>query len=338
MPLPLLAVPYVLGGAAALAGAVGIKKGYDAKCDYDDAEYYNNKAKRIYDEAYQELDTSRQNTNERLEDLGKLKISIYEESLADFVDIFSKMKNVDFEDNIDLGTKVDMEYSDILNIKDSVLEIKDVLGGGIAALGSGAIAGFGATGSVGLLATASTGTAISTLSGAAATNATLAWLGGGAIAAGGGGIALGTAVLGGLVAGPVLAVGGMVYAAKAEEAKNEAEANLDKAKAYVEEMKTAIEVVDDIKNRVIYFKEVLLQVNEVFDDYIERLDNIVDREVDYSKYKDKDKRTVMIVASIAKTIKNLCDAPIIDENGEVTRKSKRVLKKSREFIETLERI
>ena len=42
---------------------------------------------------------------------------------------------------------------------------------------------------------ASTGTLISTLSGAAASNATLAWLGGGSLAAGGGGIAAGTMVL-----------------------------------------------------------------------------------------------------------------------------------------------
>lgn len=48
---------------------------------------------------------------------------------------------------------------------------------------------------------ASTGTAISTLSGAAATNATLAWLGGGALAAGGGGTAAGTALL--AMAGPI---------------------------------------------------------------------------------------------------------------------------------------
>lgn len=49
--------------------------------------------------------------------------------------------------------------------------------------------------------TASTGTAISALSGAAATNAALAWLGGGALAAGGGGMSAGTALL--AMAGPV---------------------------------------------------------------------------------------------------------------------------------------
>lgn len=49
--------------------------------------------------------------------------------------------------------------------------------------------------------TASTGTAISTLSGAASTNAALAWLGGGTLAAGGGGMAAGNALL--ALAGPV---------------------------------------------------------------------------------------------------------------------------------------
>lgn len=49
--------------------------------------------------------------------------------------------------------------------------------------------------------TASTGVAISSLSGAAATNAALAWLGGGTIAAGGGGMAAGHAFL--ALAGPI---------------------------------------------------------------------------------------------------------------------------------------
>lgn len=50
--------------------------------------------------------------------------------------------------------------------------------------------------------TASTGTAIAALSGAAQVNAALAWLGGGALAAGGGGMAAGTKVLA-VLGGPV---------------------------------------------------------------------------------------------------------------------------------------
>jgi hypothetical protein len=56
--------------------------------------------------------------------------------------------------------------------------------------------------------TASTGTAISTLSGAAATNASLAWLGGGAVSVGGGGVAVGSVVLTG---GVVVIAGAVTY-------------------------------------------------------------------------------------------------------------------------------
>ena len=76
---------------------------------------------------------------------------------------------------------------------------------GAAGIGAGvAVAAMGPTAAMGLATTfgvASTGTAISALSGAAATNAALAWLGGGALAAGGGGMVAGQVLL--RLAGPV---------------------------------------------------------------------------------------------------------------------------------------
>lgn len=69
---------------------------------------------------------------------------------------------------------------------------------GLAGVGAGALVSSGVMLAVGTWGTAGTGVAISTLSGAAATNASLAVLGGGTVATGGGGMALGTAVLGGV--------------------------------------------------------------------------------------------------------------------------------------------
>lgn len=72
-----------------------------------------------------------------------------------------------------------------------------------AAFGTG-VAVLGPTAAMGIATTfgvASTGTAISALSGAAATNAALAWLGGGALAAGGGGMAVGNAII--ALTGPI---------------------------------------------------------------------------------------------------------------------------------------
>jgi len=66
---------------------------------------------------------------------------------------------------------------------------------GFAGLGAGFVFSSTTLGLVGAFGTASTGTAISSLGGAAATNATMAWLGGGSLAAGGGGVAAGGIVL-----------------------------------------------------------------------------------------------------------------------------------------------
>ena len=85
------------------------------------------------------------------------------------------------------------------------------------ATGLGTATAVGSWTVVSFVGTASTGTAIASLSGAAATNATLAWFGGGAIAAGGGGMAAGMMTLGGLVAVPLIAFSAWKTHSKAEE-------------------------------------------------------------------------------------------------------------------------
>lgn len=88
-------------------------------------------------------------------------------------------------------------------------EVTDKTGRTAAYIGAGtaagaAIATLGPTAAMSIatvIGTASTGTAVSALSGIAATNAALAWLGGGTLAAGGAGIAGGSVILG--LFGPV---------------------------------------------------------------------------------------------------------------------------------------
>lgn len=84
-----------------------------------------------------------------------------------------------------------------------VAKISGGLSGAGIATGLG-VAAFGPTAAMAVattFGTASTGAAISSLAGAAASNAALAWLGGGALVAGGGGMSAGTALLG--LAGPI---------------------------------------------------------------------------------------------------------------------------------------
>ena len=111
--------------------------------------------------------------------------------------------------------------------------LKGILGGGATGISTAA----GVSGLVGIFGSASTGTAISTLSGVAASNATLAWLGGGSLAVGGGGIALGTTVIGGLVAGPAILAVGFSEAISAKQYERQVTEKCAKIETKIAEMR-----------------------------------------------------------------------------------------------------
>ncbi len=140
--------------------------------------------------------------NKQIEKLGKHTKDLYD-NLNDIQELFDKIRNIPSEEKkkyeklkkIRLSWK---EHAEKIE-KDYDGMIAKNAGAGAAGAGAGvAVAAMGPTAAMGIATTfgvASTGTAISSLSGAAATNAALAWLGGGALAAGGGGMAAGNVFL-----------------------------------------------------------------------------------------------------------------------------------------------
>ena len=105
-----------------------------------------------------------------------------------------------------LAKEIEVEARKHEQVSGSVAGAGVATGAGVAAFGPTAAMAIATT-----FGTASTGTAISALSGAAATNAALAWLGGGTLVAGGGGMAAGNALL--ALAGPIgWAIGGFALA------------------------------------------------------------------------------------------------------------------------------
>ena len=116
---------------------------------------------------------------------------------------------------------IDFSVQQIKEYKTAAIEAEKFFMAGVKSAGA-AVAGYGGALCVATsIGAASTGTAISTLSGAAAWNATLAWFGGGAIAAGGGGMALGSLVLGGITILPALAIGGFLAATEGEKSNDQ---------------------------------------------------------------------------------------------------------------------
>lgn len=314
MAIPLLAVVAVGGGV------VGVATIDDSREKMNDAEKINREAQRIADNATKKRDRTRESTNNTLAELGKTKLSIMSGSILRFAENFSRIKNVRLNDSVGLEELRDFnpDSNEFLKMKNAGFKASELLQGGVGSLAAGTATAAGAYGAVGALATASTGTAISALSGAAATNATLAWLGGGAIAAGGGGMVLGTAVLGGLVAAPALIVMGFFMGSKADKALSEAKSQRDEARKYKQDVENLCTVMEAVSDRAEQIDNLLFNLNEKFKPAVDRMIGLIyNRGDDWRYYSQYEKQTIGVAAQLAKTIKIVIDTSLIREDGSL---------------------
>lgn len=217
MPIPVL----VWVGVVILTGGGGVGLLVSAKKRVDRARARYEARRKDYDRHEAACRTQQSDVDREVQELGKLKLAATQ-TLAKAAEAIRKAKVKDRQ----FGDRVDISEETLLKWQDAGVKATEVMLGVGGALTSGALTAAGVYGLVGLLGAASTGTAIASLSGVAATNATLAWLGGGALAAGGGGMAAGTAVLGGVVVGPALLVSGFFAQAKASKVETEVESHL----------------------------------------------------------------------------------------------------------------
>lgn len=324
MPFPLIFIAIAAG-----TGALGIGKSVKAGVDTHKAKGINASANDLIDSAKRSLETARKNSSDAIQNLGKKKAEVLSQSVTYFVKEFEKIKYVDFQKSVGLNelSKFKVDKQSFKQLKEMGGFATSILGGVAGGTFGGALTAFGAYGAAGSLAAASTGTAITTLSGAAATNATLAFFGGGSLATGGLGIAGGTAVLGGLVAGPALAIMGFIVGAKASKAKDEALANYAQAQKISSELNLAVVLCNAISRRANMFSSLLNELDLRFGPIITAMKDIIaDYGTDYRKYPKEAKQTIAAAATMAGTIKAVIDTPILTEDGNLTEESLQMYK------------
>lgn len=271
-------------------------------------------------------------TARAMQDLGEIELGCYDGSLRDFVELFEKLRNVTLSD-LDLS-EVPPEIADFdVELHDINFKAVDAARLAVSSSAAGAASGLIAFAAVGTFATASTGTAIGTLSGAAATNATLAWLGGGSIAAGGGGMAAGTVVLGGIVALPVLAVGGLVLHHKGRKALADAEEDALQAERAIKEMELAATVAHGIEARAVRLAQLTERLDLLLRERNAVLRHVTARCVDYATFDEADRGAVMHAAATAKTLRTVMDVPLLDDDGTATDASARVADAAADYLD-----
>jgi len=319
MPLPLLFI-----GIAAATGGLGVGKTIKAGIDANNAKKINKNANEIVEASTEWLNTQRMACGNSLRQLGEQKLFILNSSITEFFDTFTKIKNVDFRESEGLEElkKFHVDEKEFVELKSMVSFAGSLAGGAVAGTAGGALAAFGAYGTAQALACASTGTAIASLSGAAATNATLAFFGGGSLAAGGLGMAGGTAVLGGLVAGPALMVMGFVAGHAAKKDLEKAYTNKAEAVQIAAQLNTASLQCETIRRRTYIFYNLLARLDTYFLPMIYKMEDIFQAEGDdYRQYSAESRKVIASCASIAVSMKSVLDTPILTDDGQLTNES-----------------
>ncbi|EGR7942990.1 TPA: hypothetical protein I7142_16795 [Vibrio vulnificus] len=332
-------LPFLLAGAALAAAGYGVKKGVDAKSDLDHATTYNNRAKNLAEEFEENLEKQKTGTMDALQEYGELKRS-GTESINSFQSLFDVTEDTSIQNDFKESKRIVITKEEEIAILKEIGVIDQSLSHaqaeekintanielnkmteGLKSVAAGSLAGVAAGGGaylgVGSLATASTGTAISGLSGAAATNATLAWLGGGSLASGGFGMAGGTMVLGGLVVGPLLAIGGSVFAYKAAQAKDEAYSRYLEIIAQVDKGKIVISKLAAIQQHtsicISTFGCLLSSFNVSL---IPQLKHLANDNLHYADMEDDAKHCVMSSYAMAYLLKDFIAEGTINEQGD----------------------
>ena len=319
MPLPVFFI-----GAAVATGGAGVVKSVKAGIDARTATKMNEDANALVESTTARLNAHLESCGTALSNLGEEKVFVLENSMKTFLDTFTKLKNVDFKETEGLSelSKMRIDEKEFDELKSMVNFAASLTGGAVAGTAGGALVAFGAYGAAQALACASTGTAIASLSGAAATNATLAFFGGGSIAAGGLGMAGGTAVLGGLVAGPALLVLGLVAGRTADKELDKARTNRAEAMQIASQLETSIMQCEATRGRTYLFYNLIARLDARFLPLVfEMEDNFSKQGDDFSSYDDEAKRIVASCAGVAVAIKTVLDTPMLTDDGLLTDES-----------------
>ncbi len=329
-------IPFLFIAAGAGAAALGVGKGAKAGVDQKAANENNESAQRRINRATEAAKKSRENSSKAIENLGRKKVWILNNSMQSFICWFGQLHNIKLGETIGMDElkKFSIDKLAFDELKQMSSMASSIVGGAAGGAVAGALTAIGAYGGAMTLGTcATTGATIATLSGAAATNATLAFLGGGALSVGGLGMAGGTMVLGGLVAGPALAVMGFVVGAKASANREESRANLKKSYKYEEEVKTVQVLCKAIRMRANMFERLLIKLDAIFEPLTESLAQIVKtRGTDFSQYSKEEKAIVAANLSVAKAVKAVLDTPILTEDGNLTDESEAIVEPVQKMI------
>ena len=295
-----------------MAGAaIGLGSHVYASKNNKEAIKINNEANSIFEESSRSMEVAKGKCADSMSNLAQLKIEIMRGNLKRFVKYFSKIKAVNFTD---VGESYDLT---ILN-RNELSMMQSMISS---------------------FEKSSKNEIVSGLSGVALAVGAADVLAGGTILGGAAGLSVGSFAGGaalGVIAAPVFAITGIFSASEASANLEKASSNLTKAHTYKEECDTYILLADSVSDRCDLFYETLYVVNtNMFNQAVNNLELIVKSKRtfgDFFKnligqkiYTNQEMQSVMATASLAKMIKTIIEANILDKGGKVSESSGKLI-------------
>ena len=312
-------VPDILQDAG--KGAVKIGKTISGVQAYQDGKAAKQeKAEADEIKAYIETENEqrRQESNKILDAFGRVRLEALQETVGKFIIYLDLIKKKAKVKEYELLTSIDVTPEQVKELETVNMNASTALKTLTVSGGSAIAVVMGVPALVTQFAAASTGTAIASLHGAAATNAVFAWLGGGSIASGGMGVAGGMAVLGTLTGVVALASASVVATAYFAKKHTEATQYLADMKEMKAKMELGWTILDNINKRALELQNITLQLKERC---IQSLDQLADIMIGFDVQNTEHLKIFQQTAILIKSMSELAQVPVMDEEGNVSEMS-----------------
>ncbi|WP_373526821.1 hypothetical protein [Nostoc sp.] len=249
-------------------------------------------------------------TNQSAEVYGQMQLRIKQGTISNFIAFIERIGQRASQNNLDIVAGLDISTQQIQEYKTEVIKAEQWVKGGVSAAVAASAAGSSAitlasnVGKVPVssffgLRTAQVG--ISQLSGTAALTGAIGWLGGGSMAVGG-------AVLGGITLAPMLMVGGFQLAGKGEEA-------LTKAREYEVNINVEIANIEAAQNFLLQVKRRTVELANLVCNLNNRAKSALQELEAQSFNRDRDASKFQEVALLIKALAEIMKIPILDNEG-----------------------
>lgn len=313
-------IPIIIGAAALGSAAIGALAGAAGKIDMDLAQEIGERAQERHKRAVTNFQTNFEATNNLAAVYGQLQIRIKMHTIGRFVSFIERIGQQASQSDMRFLEGLDISVQRLKEYKATALEAEKLSKGLTSAASAGMAAGAGAVG----VAQAFGTVAVPQLFGLFTTEVAVSQLGAAGVLTylGGGSMALGGAVLGGIALGPALMVGGFHLAGKGEKALTEARKYQAKVETEISKIEAAQEFLQQVEQRI---RELGKLVHRFESQAQTALDQLESQPFERKRDDNKLQQVALLVQALAEIMK----ASVLDTEGKLNYRTVTILEKYR---------